>query len=578
MVAAGAALLLLLGAGGCTAARYKAQADREVYRILDAKQQRALGETFPFSIDPATGEPLSGLAQVEQPLLLPGDVVAGDPEQARLAAVAAGSGKPVAVLSLNKAVEIAVSNSREYQTRKEELFLAALDLTTARHQWSPIFSAMLSGRRDYADGVDAWAGSSAFGVDQLLATGGRITLGLSTDFLRYITGDSRPSAASVLSADFVQPLWRGAGQRVAQENLTQAERNVIYAVRDFARFHRSYAVQVASQYYLVLQQRDIVHNEWSSYRRLYDERERAENLAKAGRLPEFQLDQTRQNELRARNRYVLAVKDYGRRLDRFKMELGLDADGAVDVDVQEMARLAGAGLVNPNLTLAQATRQALALRLDLLNAEDGVTDAERKVEVARNGLAAEVNLVGSAAIPSSDDDNRALRLNGGKGLYSGGLDVDLPLERTAERNSYRQSLITLERARRNAVRLRDTVKLEVRDGWRRLEETRESYEIQQQSLALAQRRVAGTGLLLQAGRATARDVLDAQASLLEAQNGLTQALVDYTISRLTLWRDVETLLVAPDGELLQGTAPQPQPDTLGRPDRSDPAGQATVPP
>src|SRR5438046_7118026 len=49
------------------------------------------------------------------------------------------------VISLEQALNIAVNHSRLYQNQKEQLFLAALGLTLARHQFAPIFSAGVAG-------------------------------------------------------------------------------------------------------------------------------------------------------------------------------------------------------------------------------------------------------------------------------------------------------------------------------------------------------------------------------------------------------------------------------------------------
>ena len=49
------------------------------------------------------------------------------------------------------------------------------------------------------------------------------------------------------------------------------------------------------------------------------------------------------------------------------------------------------------------------------------------------------------------------------------------------------------------------VELQVRQAYRKLDEEAERYRIQKKSLELAQRRVKSTELLLDAGRAAARD-------------------------------------------------------------------------
>ena len=71
--------------------------------------------------------------------------------------------------------------------------------------------------------------------------------------------------------------------------------------------------------------------------------------------------------------------------------------------------------------------------------------------------------------------------------------------------------------------------------------------VQSFSVQLAQRRVRSTDMLLQAGRAELRDVLDAQSALTSAQNSLYSAAVSYRINELELQRDLGVLQVSADG-------------------------------
>jgi outer membrane protein TolC len=54
-------------------------------------------------------------------------------------------------------------------------------------------------------------------------------------------------------------------------------------------------------------------------------------------------------------------------------------------------------------------------------------------------------------------------------------------------------------------------------------------------------------LLLKTGRAKTRDILDAQDSLIQAQNDLADSLIDYNIAKMSFFRDIGILQVTPDG-------------------------------
>jgi len=215
----------------------------------------------------------------------------------------------------------------------------------------------------------------------------------------------------------------------------------------------------------------------------------------------------------------------------------------------------------------------LKLRLDLANTRDAVDDARRKVDVAADALGAELNLTARADVPMTDPKD-ITRLKFNRGIYGVGLDADLPLDRKLERNLYRQALITLVDSKRTYGEQADQVRLDVRQAHRDLLEAHTSYKIQQTSLKLAEKRVDMQMILLQEGRATTRNYLDAQEDLLLAQNAKTAALVEFTLALLRFHRDIGLLQVLSDGmwETPDGKALQRGVDEANRPG-GDPGGE-----
>jgi len=508
------------------------------------------------------------------------------------------------IISLEKALELAVKHNRTYQTQKESLYLEALSLTLERHQFTPIFSgsgkvAIVGTARDVqhfstlaqaaeaapeviteigkltgtsADLLNAYAnvvdkagnvtgltdvetktiserevqGSSAFGVDLLMKGGGRIAVDLTSNLLRFITGDSRVSTSSALAASITQPLLQGAGSKVATDRLIQAEHDLLYALRTFARYRQQFTVKIASDYYNVLQLRDIVLNNYRSYTSFAKNAERERAFAAEGKRTQAELGRLEQAQLNTENSWVSAIRSYKQALDEFKIELGMSAETSIVLDDQEMAKLKERGIIHPHLENEDAVKVAMTARLDLYTKYDQVDDAERKIDVAANGLKPGLDLVLSTHTPSKSGD-RFQKLDFEHTKWNAGVDTDLSLDRKSKRNSYRASLISFERAKRDLESSKDEISLDVRDSWRTLDQAKRSYEIAQKRVEVAKRRVEEQTLLAELGRATALNQVDAENDLNDAENDLTAALVTHTVSRLGFWRDMGILFIKEDG-------------------------------
>jgi outer membrane protein TolC len=230
-----------------------------------------------------------------------------------------------------------------------------------------------------------------------------------------------------------------------------------------------------------------------------------------------------------------------------------DPDGPAEpADAPTLLPPPGEGIKGPyELEEVAAIPVALEHRLDLRVVLGRVYDAQRDVAVAADQLRADVTLLGSGFAGERRNlstvalDDADLRVD--EGVYSALLTVDLPLERTAERNAYRLSLIGFEQAVRDLQELEDEIKLAVRNRLSELLEARETLQIQALAVAVAKRRVDSTTLFLEAGRAQIRDLLEAQQALVSAQNTLTAALVSYRVGELALQRDLGVLAVNEKG-------------------------------
>jgi outer membrane protein TolC len=446
-------------------------------------------------------------------------------------------------LDLRGAICLAAEASREYRSQREAAYLTALAYTGTLHEYRANPRLGASGLLEASEDGGSASGGVDASVSRRLEQGGSFVLGLATDFLKNLRGDPLTTATSLLTSTLLLPLGRGGGV-AAREALTQAERDVLYALRDFARYQQEFVVDVSTSYYRVLAQRDSVQNAEKNYENLLKTRDRAEDFGKAGRMPDFEVDQARQDLLRAEERRILARQAYEGALDAFKQELGLRTDAVVTLTDEPLDALRAAppAAKEPEGAVEASIVTALDRRLDLLNARDQFDDSVRQVAVAADalGVQADLALLGTLSTPSS----RPYDLRHASPSGSVGIDLDLPVDRVAERNAYRSAQVAALASRRSVEGLEDSIVASVRGAYRTLESARQSRRIQEEGVRLAERRVESATLFLEAGKATIRDRLEAEEALVDARNAFTQSLVSHEIARLELERDTGTLLPA----------------------------------
>lgn len=571
-------LLLLAGTAGCrSAAWHREKADKAATRNIAAAQKAALGREEPVPVENAGEQLRQRLLRDQQ---LPSHLAAET-------GIAPTPPPEIMALTPDHALQVAARNSRAFQEAKETLFRAALDLDLEQSTFRNTFTAMLSGTYNQSDesGSDAVRAtqlSTTTGIAHRFRNGVEMTGSIAVDLAKLLTQESASSLGLIADTGISIPLLRGAGRDIVAEPLRQAERDMLYAVYTFERFKRAFAVRIISNYIGVLQSAQQIRNAEQNYRSLITATRRARRLADAGRLPEFQYDQAIQNELRARSRWIQALNDREEGMDRFAMLLGLPPDSRIALDqtilqqlnesilatvstggstnavaiqpadaVVELALPARVATDTLGMEEQTAIAKGLANRLDLRMAEMAVDDARRKIRVAADNLRAELTLFGSiesggrrSASSASEDDARLDNLRS-----NALLTLDLPFNRTAERIAYRKTMLTLAARERAADEVEDQIKLDIRNALRTLRIARENIRIQSEAVRLAERRVASTDMLLQAGRAEIRDVLEAQEALIGAQNALTGAVVSRRIAELEFQRDLDMLDVSAEGRI-----------------------------
>ena len=468
---------ILILCNGCTTTAHKENADDAVYKIVAEVEEQIFGGSSEFTID----TPYSGR----------------DPDDISPEEIFADRNKSLELtLTIEEALDLAVNQNRQFQSQKEQLYLTILTLTGEQHAFSPRFFARGTGVNEvFGQGEKRKLLDADAGVSQMIALGADISVTIATDILRFLTNDLRKTASSTLSFSIFQPLLRGAGREAAAERLTQAERNVIYSIRDFSHFQNTFESEIVLDYFRLLQQKDTI--------------------------------------LAAKSRYINAIVRYRNSLDQFKITLGLPQTIDLNLQDEEMERLQETGLVLLEINPTQGFHLAVDHRLPLFNAIDQFEDAKRRVRISANQLKGEVGIFANASVDSEGPtDYKNFDFDNVR--RSVGLQLDLPLDRLRERNIYRASLIAFESELRLLGLTLDRLRSIIEEGIRELDRIQQNHAIQTNAVLLAEKQVVGAQLSIESGNAIYRDLEEAQDDLIAAQNAQTAALVDYLESRLGL--------------------------------------------
>jgi Outer membrane efflux protein len=265
------------------------------------------------------------------------------------------------------------------------------------------------------------------------------------------------------------------------------------------------------------------------------------------------------------NRHFLGVLDYalGERVDRVRKQwpdLPALCVNGVDLLVEDDDKV-----------IAAVSQSSLENRLDLMNQRAQRVDSWRKIKVAANALLGVVNVEYHYDLSTPAGVRQPFNFGGSRGRSQFILNSELPLVRIQQRNDYRSAIITYQQQRRQLQLAEDNILFSIRLDLRQLRAAATSYhKVQKRSIELAYLQVdqalqafsqpqPPTGPAPPVGSvgppttgggtgdpaALTQQLLTTQNSLLQAQNGLYNAWINYITTRMSLYRDLGLMPLDP---------------------------------
>jgi len=269
------------------------------------------------------------------------------------------------VIDPRKALTLALQNSRAYQFRLEDIYISALNTTLQRFRFEPQTFAGLSPGAPTAGSFSGIVtpgtqflfrteetgtptsmldiGTTA-GIGKLLSFGTTLVGSFANQTIINFGGPNavETTSESFLPLGFVVPLLRDGGRAVTMENLTQAERNLLYDIRQFGRFRKEFLLNILVgqnvtgggpadptvgylQLLTLLLQVENNSNNVAGFQRVLQVFRELGRGAGANVAP-LDITNVELSLQQERNRLIQSSTQYRNQLDQFKQQLGLPPD------------------------------------------------------------------------------------------------------------------------------------------------------------------------------------------------------------------------------------------------------------
>ena len=435
-------------------------------------------------------------------------------------------------LSLSDALKIAIVNNPSIQSRREELNERIL----AFHQNIDSYSPQLQSTLSYIIAGSKTAVKSEeqqhnLDLSQKTGFGGLLNFNVSNS----IQKDSSSSYQSRMQLDLSQPLLRKAGKKVSDEEYVQGKRSLLYEFRSFKDYIDRFSVSIIREYTNIINRKIKNNNLKRQY--LKDAWLYRRTLAyfNRGRISKLELLRVTQRMHSTENQWKNQIQILQNSIENFKLTLNYNSEKVLILKPFRVkyAPLDAKGIEDISI--------AFEHRLDYKTAINNVEDAQRRYKLAKNDLLPNLSLNAGAGIENANTSNHWKNQNLNQHDYHASIQLQLPLNKQADRLNLYSTRNTINRRERDLKLLRSSISIDVRNRTRRIKQLEKSIEIQDLILASEEKRYGVAQFRFQNGDVSNREVIEASESLTAAQNIKLDLHLEHYIERLELKIDLGTL-------------------------------------
>lgn len=388
-----------------------------------------------------------------------------------------------------------------------------------------------------------------FALEQQLPSGGELTLNFENqrneeqeDPLPSIN----PAYESELALQLTQPLLKGFGRSVAEQDILFAVNDRQVAVQDLREAAVALLAEVSDAYYEVLRLRDDFRFREISVSLAQKILKEASARVRAGVLPPVDILEA-EFGLKERQRLLLdADREYKDGLDRL----------ALLMSSRQPLIIADESLGKPILYADEelGLQQALRNRPDLQRRIRQLERLDLEQYLARNDLLPGLDLTAGYSHKGLGDGYSDNLDDIGGGDYPNwqvGLSLSYPLGNRTARYEHRRTLLKIKGRQAEIAQLQEEIRTQIRAAIRLLKVNEQKIEVAASGQDFAEEKLRILLKRQEVGLATIRDVLEGEEDLAQARTDQVAALADYN-KAITRYLQVSGQLLEAEGVRFQG--------------------------
>jgi outer membrane protein TolC len=467
-------------------------------------------------------------------------------------------------LSLRDAILRAFHNHPDLRVAELDVAIRGANIPGAKSEFDPRFTGGASYRRsvtptnEYVAGTEAGnvlGESNARNLNFTTGVGQRYFTGTQADIqfesnankgsivIESIDFGSRAEIRPRLGISVTQPLLKGVSWSANLSNIRLAEKDAMNSRLDFRLLVETVLADVENRYWELVFARENVRVQEASLETAQEVLRISDARFKVGDVSELEVI-TARSEVATRQEAIIKarndVENAGDRLAQVifppdQRTVGLQRLVATDEpSSEETAPVEGSSIA-----------RALENRPDLAKTRNELEQGQILLQKAEHEILPTLNLRGTLGTSGLGlDPGNALSVMLTREFYDWGvsLNLEVPLGgNRAAKSDARKARHQVTQAEIRLRKLETDIRYQVREAVRGVDSSMERIRAAEAARILAERRLEVEKAKLEQGASIARDVLEAQETLLAAQSAENRARIDHRLARVMLQQAEATL-------------------------------------